>query len=95
MQPSVLLVEDHSAVREATEAMLRTAGFRVMDGTGDVARARALIRQWQPQVAVVDLRLAGQSGLRLARLLTREHPELRLVVFTAVDDPAERRSRRC
>jgi two-component system invasion response regulator UvrY len=91
MQPSVLLVEDHSAVREATEQMLRTAGFTVIEGTGDVARARELIRRWRPKVAVVDLRLAGQSGLRLVRLLTREHPDLRVVVFTAVDDPAELR----
>jgi two-component system response regulator DesR len=42
-------------------------------------------------VVVVDLRLAGQSGARLAQLLAAEHPGLRLVVFTAVDDLAELR----
>ena len=87
----VVLVEDHDAVREATEIMLRLAGFAVVEGTSDPTRAREIVRTERPDVAVIDLRLGTQSGARLAHLLAREHPELRLVIFTAVDDPAELR----
>lgn len=87
----VVLVDDHDAVREATESMLRLAGFDVVPGTGDPAHAQEIVRADRPDVAVVDLRLAGQSGARLARALAAEHADLRLVIFTAVDDPAELR----
>ena len=89
MRSTVVLVDDHEVVREATEAVLRDAGFDVCEGTGDPARARELVRTGRPDVAVLDLRLDGQSGARLAELLAREHPGLRLIVFTGVDDVAE------
>ena len=91
MRSKVVLVDDHEVVREATEAVLREAGFDVGEGTGDPARARELIRQQRPHVAVLDLRLGSQSGARLAELLAREHPDLRIVAFTGVDDVAELR----
>ena len=88
----VVLIDDHGVVREATESVLRSAGFRVWEGTGEAAHARELIRRARPDVAVVDLRLGGQSGIWLASQLAREHPTLRLIAFTAVDDPIELRA---
>ncbi len=87
----VVLVEDHDAVREATEIMLRLAGFEVVEGTADPTRAREIVRSERPDVAVLDLRLGRQSGARLAWMLAREHPDLRLVIFTAVEELAELR----
>ena len=89
---SVVMVDDHGVVREATESVLRAAGFRVWEGTGDAASARELIRRQRPDVAVVDLRLGGDSGVWLASQLALEHPSLRLIAFTGVDDLTELRA---
>ena len=80
----VMVVDDHAAVRRGTELLLRDAGFVVVPGTGDVEEARAAIRESVPAVVVLDMRLAGRSGVHLSEVLAREHPTLGILLYTGV-----------
>lgn len=83
---TVMVVDDHVAVRRGTELLLADAGFTVVEGTGDVERARALAREKAPAVVIVDLRLGGRSGVHLAESLLREHPSIGILLYTGAAD---------
>lgn len=83
---TVMIVDDHVAVRRGTELLLAGAGFTVVEGTGDVERACALAREKRPAVVIVDLRLGGRSGVHLAESLLREHPGLGILLYTGAAD---------
>ena len=85
---TVMVVDDHAAVRRGTELLLDGAGFTVLPGTGEVEAARAAIREAAPAVAVLDVRLDGRSGLHLSEMLAREHPALRILIYTGAADGA-------
>ncbi len=85
---TVMVVDDHAAVRRGTELLLDGAGFTVLPGTGEVEAARAAIRETRPAVAVLDLRLDGRSGLHLSEMLAGEHPGLRILIYTGAADAA-------
>ncbi len=41
----------------------------------------------QPDVIVVDLNLPNVNGLEACRQITQAHPEMKVIVFTAMNDP--------
>jgi PAS domain S-box-containing protein len=79
---TILLVEDDPAVRQLTERILITAGYRVLVGVDGehalaVARAHAHI-----DLLVTDVIMPGMNGQQLADRLTELRPGLP-VVFTS------------
>lgn len=79
---SVLLVEDHLAVRKGLELVLRGKGIRVVGGTDDGEAAISLAAKRQPQVVVLDLGLPGIGGLAVARRLAALDPAPQVLVYT-------------
>lgn len=81
---TALLVEDEPRLREALAAQLRASSIpwkailEAEDGPG----ALAVLATAPPDVAFLDIRLPGMSGLELARHLP---PATRLVFVTAFD----------
>jgi PAS domain S-box-containing protein len=85
----VLLVEDHTAVREAIAGQFeREPGFEVVGQAGSLAQARALITE-QIDVAVVDLGLPDGDGSELIRDLRQVNPRAHALVLTATLDRAQ------
>lgn len=84
----VVLVDDHEMVRTGLKAMLgRFAGqVRVVGEAADVAGARRVVAGLNPDIVLADVRLAGESGLDLCRILIKDHPGLRVVLLTVYDD---------
>jgi two-component system response regulator RegA len=58
-----------------------TRGYAVK-AVSSVPQARALLSDWSPGYAAVDLHLPGPSGLTLIPLLKESNPEIRVVVMT-------------
>ena len=61
---SVLLVDDDATFRERLARALRDRGLEVRTA-GDFDEAVARAREESPEIAVVDLRMPGRSGLEL------------------------------
>jgi len=60
---------------------------------GTVADAGALLESAQrlkPDLVVLDLNLPDLSGLEACRQITQAHPQIKVIVFTAVTDPEVR-----
>jgi DNA-binding NarL/FixJ family response regulator len=82
----VVLIEQHEALRDGLAALLERRGIRTMATAGTAADALTLLRRWHPDVAVVGVKLPDDSGLRLVRQLHCEHPDLAIMVYTAIED---------
>jgi two-component system, OmpR family, phosphate regulon response regulator PhoB len=68
MDRSILVVEDEAPVRDQLAVNLQHAGYRV-SCAGSVPSAEATMRQFRPDLILLDLVLPGISGLTFARRL--------------------------
>ena len=82
----LVLVEDHQALREGLELLLRREGCDVLGTAGTPGEARDLIERLDPDVALVDIRLGGESGIELTRALLDADPDRRVVLYTGSSD---------
>jgi DNA-binding NarL/FixJ family response regulator len=86
MAVRVLVVEDHPVTRDGVRTGLERDGTVVVVAeAADVRSACLLADQERPEVAVVDLRLAGESagdGVDVIRYLRRHLPTVRILVLS-------------
>ncbi len=78
---SLLLVDDDVTLRTLMARELKERGFDVRVA-GDVAAATTLATEDPPELAVVDLRMPGASGLDLIDTLLALDAHTRVVVLT-------------
>lgn len=79
--PSILLVDDDVTLRERLARALRERGFDVRTA-GSADEAMEQVRADSPEMAVVDLRMPGRSGLDLLRDMREHDPATRVLVLT-------------
>ena len=84
----VLIVDDHGVLRAGTRQVLESCGdITVVGEAEDGTRAMKMMEDLEPDVVLVDIRLPDQNGIDVARQLTISHPDTRVVIFSAYDDP--------
>jgi DNA-binding response OmpR family regulator len=69
----ILLVEDETAVSFVIEDMLKELGCASIWHASGVNQAIALLRDRQPDAAVLDVNLAGEPGYPIAEQLESAH----------------------
>lgn len=84
----VLVVDDEPAIREMLEMGLKHRGFDVKT-SGDATEALAVVSQFAPHAAIVDVMLPGENGFQLSRRL-RQDPDLYILLLTARDAVSDR-----
>jgi two-component system response regulator RegA len=78
---SLLIVDDDAVLRERLARAFRERGLEVTTA-GSHAEALTHAQKESPELAVVDLRMAGPSGLELIRDLRTLDAATRIVVLT-------------
>ena len=79
----VVLADDHPLMREGVRRILSDSNdLDVVGVAEDGFSALALIRQFKPRVAVVDLTMPGLSGMNLVRRIRTEHPQTAVLVLS-------------
>jgi FixJ family two-component response regulator len=86
-EPVVIVIDDDFSFRKSIERLIESAGFRVQSflGAREFLRAR---RPDAPGCIVLDVRMAGMSGLDLQKELTRSGSEIPLIFITGHGDIA-------
>ncbi len=77
----ILLVDDEEHFRHRLGRALTRRGHEVVEA-GDYHEALVQVRRAKPELAVVDLRMPGPSGLELIKEALELLPQLRIVVLT-------------
>jgi two-component system response regulator RegA len=78
---TILIADDDETIREQLARALANRGYEVRTAE-DGNAALEVVRQWQADGAVVDLKMPGMGGLELVKALLDEDPEMRIVIHT-------------
>ena len=79
--PSILLVDDDAVFRERLARSLKGRGFDVRTA-GNTIEAVKLAREDSPEMAVVDLRMPGGSGIDLVKELKAIDESTKVIMLT-------------
>lgn len=83
----LVIVDDHELVRAGFRMILEGEHeFQVVGEAGDAESGLLMIKQLQPDVALVDVHLPGCSGLELTERLRRTESPTQVVVLTAIEN---------
>jgi YesN/AraC family two-component response regulator len=83
-----LIVDDEEDMRFLVRAVIEAAnhGLAVAGEAENGEDALAHWRADRPEVVVLDQRMPGMSGLEVAERILAEHPEQRIILFSAYLD---------
>ena len=83
----VVAIDDHPAIREAIADTVRAQhGMALCGLAGSAADAFDLVRETDPDVAVIDISLGDAHGLDLVQNLRAQFPRLQVIVFSMYDE---------
>ncbi len=84
---SVVVVDDHPMFRAGLRTLVEEAdGLQLAGEAEDAAAAVALCEEVAPDVVLMDVRLAGASGIEATRQLTARLPGTAVLMLTMLED---------
>src|SRR5919202_4401842 len=82
----VALADDDVLLREGLASLLERSGFEVVGQAGDADELLALVRDREPDLAIVDIRMPpthSTEGLDAARAIRAQFPRTGILVLSA------------
>jgi DNA-binding NarL/FixJ family response regulator len=84
---SVLLVDDHTVVREGLRALLAVETDIQIVGEAETGRqAVQMVKQLLPDVVVMDIAMPSLNGLEATRQITKQAPATKVLVLSSYGD---------
>ena len=84
---NIILIDDHELVRTGFKMILQQQpDMRVQGEAGTAEEGLRLIRNLQPEIALVDVHMPGMSGVELTERVIRAKLRTHVVILTVVDD---------
>jgi DNA-binding NarL/FixJ family response regulator len=83
----IVIVDDHPLFRKGLEQLIHSDGaFAVCGEAGNAAEAMEVIRELDPDLAIVDLTLPGANGIELIKNIRAEFSKLPILVLSMHDE---------
>lgn len=80
----IIVADDHSVVRAGLKALLERQGhFRVIGEAGTGEEAIQIAQELKPDVAVLDIRMPGISGIEACRKITETVSSCKVIMLTS------------
>src|SRR5436309_13176787 len=83
---TAILIDDHQLVLDGLSRALAREGLRVVGSFLAAPEALSYVAENPVDFAVVDLRLCGDSGVRVVGEIRKMRPRTRVAVLTSYDD---------
>jgi DNA-binding NarL/FixJ family response regulator len=85
--PSLVLVEQHEALRDGLAVLLERRGFEILGRATTAARGEEVIHEQKPDVAVVGIDLPDERGTELVRRISGNGVGSKCLIYTGLNDP--------
>ncbi|MGI6450076.1 MAG: response regulator [Desulfitobacteriia bacterium] len=81
---NVVIVDDHPLVRQGLYAVLSSENdIRISGEASNVPEATELILKQEPDIALIDLRLADKSGLEIVKMCKAKNSPSKYIILTS------------
>lgn len=89
----VMLVDDHQVVRIGFRMLLEASpGIAVVAEADSAEAAYPLVESGRPDVVLMDIGLAGTTGVEATRRIVAHHPDARVLALSSHEDPSHVRA---
>ena len=82
----VVVTDDHPVFRQGLRTLLEDLDVEVVAEAADGEEAVAAVGRERPDVVLMDLQLPGVTGVEATRRIVADHPEVKVLVLSMVDD---------
>ena len=87
---SLILVEGNRLLREGLTAMVRhQEDLQILAALGDRDNVLQKVQQLKPRIVLLDLGLRNQDNVRLVETITRDHPDVKVIVMDLLPAQAD------
>ena len=86
----VLVVDDHPGLVTAVSRLLAVK-HNLVGSVADGSEVLEAVQRLRPDVVVLDMNLPDSDGVTLCRQITADNPRIKIILFTAMEDPEIRR----
>ena len=84
-----LVVDDEKGVSDQLKDFFGKRGYNVFTATsGD--EALRLVKEEKPNIVILDIVMAGMTGIEVLREIKKINPKIRVIMLTALEDDKTR-----
>ncbi len=84
---NVVLVDDSLLVRKRVANIIsKMPGVKVIGEAGNSLEAIEVVRKTKPDVVILDIKIPGESGVKVLRKLKDEFEDLKIIMLTNYPD---------
>lgn len=83
---SLFIIEDHKIVANGIKALLLGTKYKVLAVAHDADAALEAFKKNVPDFVLLDIRLGGDSGIQLAKTITKEFPKVKIIALSSSTD---------
>ena len=80
-KPLILIIDDEEALRDGCRQALQKSGYTVLTA-GEGAEGIKIARERKPEIAFIDLKMPGMSGMEIIEILSKDVPDIVLIMIT-------------
>ncbi|MCX5846083.1 MAG: ATP-binding protein [Deltaproteobacteria bacterium] len=80
-KPLILIIDDEESLRDGCRQTLEKSGYTVLTA-GEGVEGIKIARENKPEIAFIDLKMPGMSGMEIIEILSREIPDVVLIMIT-------------
>ena len=81
----IVLADDHSLFRDGIASLLEQAGYEVVAQSNNGESTLEAVRQYQPDLVLLDIMMAGMNGVEVLRQIKADWPKIQVVMLTVSD----------
>ncbi len=82
MNARILLIDDHTLFRAGLADLLTRRGIKIVAAVGSGAEGIPLIKELQPDIVFLDMRMPEMDGHSALKQIKKLHPKQRVVMLT-------------
>jgi len=80
-KPLILIIDDEESLRDGCRQALEKSGYAVLTA-GEGVEGIKIARETNPEIAFIDLKMPGISGMEIIEILSKDIPDIVLIMIT-------------